>query len=70
MHENLESVIRSVRPALNDAQATAQERADFLYELVREVYNHVKFDVHDPTDDTDERMQIGDVLNAALPPIL
>lgn len=65
----LTAVIRSVRPALQSVETTDQERAQFLYDLVREVYDHVKFDVYGPTDDTPERAWVGDVVNAALPPL-
>lgn len=63
----LAAVIASVRPALNAHPTTEAERAQFLYDLVREVYDHTKFDVHAPTDDTNERTRIADVLDAALP---
>ena len=64
----LATVIRSVRPALNAQPTTEAERSRFLYDLVREVYDHTKFDLHDPTDDTAERTRLADVLDAALPP--
>lgn len=64
----LAAVIASVRPALNAQPTTEAERARFLYDLVHEVYDHTKFDLHGPTDDTDERARIGVVLDAALPP--
>ncbi len=64
----LNAVIRSVRPALNAQPTTEAERSRFLYDLVREVYDHVKFDLHDSTDDTDERARLAGVLDAALPP--
>ncbi len=38
-------------------------------DLVHEVYDHVKFDVYGPTVDAPERDRIGEVLNAALPPV-
>lgn len=65
----LAAVIGSVRPALNAQPTTEAERSRFLYDLVREVYDHTKFDLHEPTDDTDERTRIGVVLDAALPVI-
>lgn len=64
----LTAVIRSVRPALQSVETTEKERAEFLYDLVREVYEHVKFDVYGPTVDAPERNRIGDVFGAALPP--
>lgn len=64
----LTAVIRSVRPALQSVEMTEEERAQFLYDLVHEVYDHVKFDVYGPTVDAPERAWIGDVMNAALPP--
>jgi len=66
-NSQLAAVIASVRPALNAQPTTEAERSRFLYDLVREVYDHTKFDLHDPTDDTDERSRIADVVNAALP---
>lgn len=66
-NSQLTAVIASVRPALNSAPTTEEERAQFVYDLVREVYDHVKFDLHAPTEDTDERAQLGNVLDAALP---
>lgn len=65
----LTAVIRSVRPALQSIETTEQERAQFLYDLVREVHDHVKFDIHRPTDDTPERAWVGSVADAALPPL-
>lgn len=65
----LTAVIRSVRPALNSVETTEQERAQFIYDLTREVYAHVKYDIHRPTDDTPERERLGKVVDAALPPI-
>lgn len=65
----LASVIASVRPALNAQPTTEAERAQFLYNLVREVYDHVKFDLHGPTEDTEERTRFGSVVDAALPPL-
>lgn len=62
-------MIRSVRPALNSVETTEQERAQFIYDLAREVYDHVKFDIHRPTDDIPEREWLGNVVNVALPPI-
>ncbi|WP_454112735.1 hypothetical protein [Microbacterium maritypicum] len=65
----LTAVIRSVRPALNSVETTEQERAQFIYDLTREVYDHVKYDIHRPTDDSPERERLGKVVDAALPPI-
>ena len=42
--------------------------AQLVYDLVWEVYEHVKFDVHGADVDAAERNRLGDVLNAALPP--
>lgn len=64
----LTAVTRSVRSALQSVETTEEERAQFLYDLVREVYDHVKFDVHGPTVDASERAWIGSVVDAALPP--
>ena len=64
----LQDVIRSVRPALNSSELTPADRAGFLYDLVREVYDHVKFDVYGTDVDASERAWVGDVLDAALPP--
>lgn len=61
----LTAVIASVRPALNAQPTTEAERWRFLYDLVREVYDHTKFDLHDPTA---ERTRLADVLHVALPP--
>lgn len=70
MHDaKLQRVIRSVRPALNGAELNERDRAQFLYELVREVYDHVKHDVHGSATDASERNRIGAVLDKALPPI-
>ncbi len=35
---------------------------------MREVYEHVKFDVLGPELDAEERTRVGEVMNAALPP--
>lgn len=51
----LQDVIRSVRPALKSVETTEEERAKFLYDLVHEVYDHVKFDIHGSTVDVAER---------------
>ncbi|MGO2933167.1 hypothetical protein [Microbacterium sp.] len=64
----LKAVIRSVRPALQSVETTEEDRAQFLYDLVREVYDYVKFDVHGHTVDAPERAWIADVVGAALPP--
>lgn len=64
---HLAAALASIRPALNAQPTTEAERAQFLYDLVREVYDHVKFDLHAPSADTAERAQVGDVINAALP---
>lgn len=69
-NDQLAAVIASVRPALNAEPTTEAERAQFLYDLVREVYDHTKFDLHGPTEDTDERTRLAGVLDAALPPIV
>ncbi|MGO2520131.1 MAG: hypothetical protein ACTH8F_08415 [Microbacterium sp.] len=66
--QQLASVIASVRPALNNTETTEDERAQFAYDLLREVYDHVKFDVHRPLEDSDERVRIGEIVNVALPP--
>lgn len=66
-NDQLAAVIASVRPALNAEPTTEAERAQFLYDLVREVYEHTKFDLHNSTEDTDERTRIADVVDAALP---
>ncbi|ONI65411.1 hypothetical protein ALI44B_00185 [Leifsonia sp. ALI-44-B] len=66
--KELHDVIRSVRPALIAADVTEGERAQFLYDLVREVHTHVKFDVYGPDIDAPERARIGAVADAALPP--
>jgi len=66
-NSHLTSVITSVRPALKAQPTTEAEQAQFLYDLVHEVYDHAKIDLHGPTDDTDERSRIGKVADAALP---
>ena len=66
-NDQLAAVIASVRPALNAQPTTEAERAQFLYDLVREVYDHTKFGLHDPADDTDERARLAHVLDTALP---
>ena len=65
---HLADVVASVRPALQAAETTDEDRAQFAYDLVREVYEHVKFDVYGPDVDAAERNRLGDVLDAALPP--
>lgn len=65
--EALEAVVKSVRPALQSGETTEQERAAFLYDLTREVYAHVKEDVHHHSEDTPERTRVGAVVDAALP---
>ena len=64
----LRDLIELVRPTPQAVATTDAERAEFLYDLVREVYEHVKFDVYGPDADTEERTRIGQVLDAALPP--
>ncbi|WP_293787986.1 hypothetical protein [uncultured Aeromicrobium sp.] len=65
----LENLVASIRPTLTSVSTTPAERAQLVYDLVREVYDHVKFDVHGADVDTDERSRLGDVLDAALPPV-
>jgi hypothetical protein len=67
-NSEVKDVIRSVRQALNNAHLTEHQRAVFLYDLVCEVYDHVKFDVYGPGIDAPERARIAAVLDAALPP--
>lgn len=66
-NSRLAAALASIRPALSAQPTTEAERARFLYDLTREVYDHVKFDLHTPTSDTAERARVGDVVNAALP---
>ncbi|MFZ2624602.1 MAG: hypothetical protein WAX29_05100 [Propionibacterium sp.] len=68
-NSNLAAVIASVRPALKAQPTTEAERAQFVYDLVHEVYDHVKFDVHDPEEDTPERTRLAGVLDKAIPPV-
>lgn len=63
----LSALIKSVRHTLNSVETTEAERAEFLYDLVREVYEYIKFDVYGPDADTKERARIAEVLDAALP---
>jgi hypothetical protein len=63
----IKEIVRSIRPALQRANLDEAQRAQLVYELVREVYEHVKFDVYGPTVDAPERGRIGEVLNVALP---
>lgn len=65
----IKGIVRSIRPALQRANLTEEQRAQLVYDLVHEVYDHVKFDVHGPTVDAPERNRIGEILNAALPPV-
>lgn len=66
MNPQLQAVLDSVRPALNSAPLTEKERALFLYDLVGQVYEHVKYDVCGPDVDAPEREHIGSVRAAAL----
>lgn len=61
-------VVAAVRPALQATPTTPAQRAQLVYDLVWEVYEQVKFDVHGADVDAAERNRLGDVLNAALPP--
>lgn len=65
----IKGIVRSIRPALQRANLTEEERTQLVYDLVHEVYDYVKFDVYGPTVDAPERTRIGEVLNAALPPV-
>ncbi|MCT2224655.1 MULTISPECIES: hypothetical protein [Micrococcales] len=66
---DIKEIVRSIRPALQRANLTEAQRAQLVYDLVHEVYDYVKFDVHGADVDAPERSRIGDVLNAALPPV-
>lgn len=66
--DEIKTIVRSIRPALQRANLTEEQRARFVYDLVHEVYDHVKFDVHGPTVDASERTRIAKVLDVALPP--
>jgi len=66
--EQLQRLVASIRPTLQETPTTPAQRAQLVYDLVREVYDHVKFDVHGATVDAAERNRIGDVLHHALPP--
>lgn len=65
---HLTDVVAAVRPALQAAPTTPAERAQLAYDLLRELYEHVKFDVDGPDVDSEERSRLGEILNAALPP--
>lgn len=65
--QDAQAVVRSVRPAMKDL--TERERAQFLYDLTRAVYDGVKFDVPGHADDDPERERIGRIVDAALPPL-
>lgn len=47
----IKAIVRSIRPALQRANLDEEQRAQLVYDLVREVYEHVKFDVYGPTVD-------------------
>lgn len=51
----IKAIVRSIRPALQRANLDEEQRAQLVYDLVREVYEHVKFDVYGPTVDAPER---------------
>lgn len=65
----IKGIVRSIRPALQRANLTDEQRAQLVYDLVDEVYDHVKFDVYGASVDAPERTRIGEVLDAALPPV-
>lgn len=67
--DELIEVVRSVRPALKATYTTEEQRASFLYDLIQEVYLHVKFDVHSPEEESSERCRIGEISDVALPPV-
>ncbi|MBF4629591.1 hypothetical protein [Curtobacterium flaccumfaciens] len=60
-------VVESVRPALQNTPTTEKEREQFVYDLLREVYDYGKFDENGPNADTAERTRLAAVINAALP---
>ena len=66
---DIKGIVRSIRPALQRANLTEEERAQLVYDLVHEVYDYVRFDVYGPTVDAPERDRLGEVLNVALPPV-
>lgn len=63
------TIVSAIRPALQRANLAEEQRAQLVYDLVHEVYDHVKFGVYGPTVDAPERNRIGDVLDVALPPV-
>lgn len=67
--QNLEALVGSVRQELNKAQPSQAERAKFVYDLVREVYDYAKYDVPGGQGDTSEREYLGKIVDAALPPL-
>lgn len=67
-HPKLRDVLDSIRPALEQAHTTEADRAQFLYDLIGEVYDYVKYDLHGPTITAPERSRIASIANAALPP--
>jgi hypothetical protein len=69
MDPNLKTVLDSIRPVLAAADATEEQREQFLYDLVREVYDYVKFDVYGPDDNSPERDRIGSIVGVAMPRI-
>lgn len=68
-HPKLDALVKTMRPTLQAERPTEAERAQFVYDLVREVYDYVKFDVAGPGADTDERTYLGAIVDAALPPL-
>lgn len=65
----IKSLVRQIRPALQRTNLTEDQREQLIYDLVREVYDYVKFDVDGPDADTPERARIGRQLDDLLPPV-
>lgn len=64
----LDDVVAAVKPALQTASTTTEEREKFLYDVVREVHGYVREYVigMDATDDERERLgRLADDLNGS-----
>lgn len=64
----LDALVKTMRPTLQAERPTEAERAKFVYDVLTEIYDYVKFDTSWAGTNTDERARLGAVVAAALPP--
>ncbi|MGK9146056.1 hypothetical protein KXS11_00300 [Plantibacter flavus] len=58
-HPKLDALVNTTWPTMKAERPTEAERAQFVYDLLREVLDYVKYDLHGPDSDNPERDRLG-----------